>query len=178
MDDDADPGNERPWQALPREGPYPGSLEERTVSRLRAEARFGPRRSPLRAWAAAAILAAAFGAGWIAARTGMAPKDRAPRFALLLYEDGAFDAGPAGDRVGEYRAWAADLRRSGVAVTGEKLAPEFRALPAQSPAAAGERLAGFFIIGARDIGSAERIARGCPHARHGGRIVVRPVVGT
>jgi len=171
-------GGKGPWEALPREGPYPESLEERTVSRLRAEGRFGPRRSALSVWAAAAALAAAFGAGWIAARRGTAPDDRTARFVLLLYEGRDFDGGPPGNRVGEYRHWAAALRRSGVAVSGEKLAPEIRALPPASLPAGEERLAGFFIVGARDIGSAEAIARECPHLRHGGWIVVRPVVGT
>jgi len=171
-------GEDRVREALAREGPYPASLEERTVSRLRAEGRFGPRRVPLARWAAAAVLAAlVFAGGWAAGRSRRADAG-GPRFALLLYEGRDFDRGVGGDRASEYRAWAVSLRRSGVDVTGEKLSPASREIPEAAPHPDEERLAGFFVVGARDLDAAEAIARSCPHLRHGGRIVVRPIVAT
>lgn len=169
---------DRPWEALPREGPYPPTLEERTVSRLRAEGRFGPRPLRFVRWAAAAVLAALLVAGgWLAGR-GRPVRAGAPRFALLLYEGRGFEGSVTADRVAEYRSWAAALRRSGVQVAGEKLSPAFRRVPATAAAGDREVLAGFFVVGAPDLDAAEAIARSCPHLRHGGTIVVRPIAAT
>jgi hypothetical protein len=178
MDEIETDAGRRPWEGLPREGPYPAGLEERTVSRIRSEGAFEDRSPALAKWAAAAVLAVAiFAAGWLSGR-GRPKRSPAPTFALLLYEGRDFERGDAAQRVAEYRRWVAALRRSGTAVTGEELSPIAREIPSAGAPVGEFRLSGFFLIGAPDLGSAEAIARSCPHLLHRGRIVVRPVVPT
>jgi hypothetical protein len=38
-----------------------------------------------------------------------------------------------------------------------------------------EEIRGFFVISASDFQDALSVARSCPHLRHGGRILVRPI---
>jgi hypothetical protein len=40
----------------------------------------------------------------------------------------------------------------------------------------GDRLAGYFVIGAASRAEAERIAATCPHLRHGGRVLVKAIL--
>jgi anti-sigma-K factor RskA len=111
------------------------------------------------------------------AASALAAAERRPthRFILLLFEGPAFDA--AGSHASEYRDWAAGLRREGRQVTGDEiLAPEV-ALPAAPQESRDDRLAGYFVIGAADLADAATVARRCPHLRHGGRVVVRPLGG-
>jgi hypothetical protein len=177
------------WSLQEREGfaSLPGTatpsadLEERVVAHLSAEgwirARSRPRifQPPVRALAAAAAVALFF-LGWFAGHgPGGAPKG--PRFALLLYEGPEFQASE--DHAREYAAWAAGLRRSGVAVSGEELSkPSDRIFgPGAASTGGAETLAGFFLVGAPNFAAAESIARTCPHLRHRGIVVVRPVAG-
>ena len=48
-------------------------------------------------------------------------------------------------------------------------------IPDGVPAGGAESVRGYFVIAARDEREALEIARGCPHLRHGGWIVVRPI---
>jgi len=85
--------------------------------------------------------------------------------------------------VSEYKEWARGLAVQGHLAGGEKLAPEETILgagaalgPARAtPWAPESRLGGFFMIAARDQAEAVAIARGCPHLRYGGRIILRRV---
>ena len=70
---------------------------------------------------------------------------------------------PGAGRVDEYRGWARDLRAENVVIDGVKLKS------APSP------LSGYFMIRARDLDEAKRIAASCPHVRHGGTIEVREI---
>ena len=85
----------------------------------------------------------------------------------------------------EYSAWAGALAASRSLVGAEKLRgaevtfvrdrEERREARLQSP---GGLLGGFFLVRAATEAEAQRIARECPHLRHGGRVVLRPVEPT
>lgn len=118
-----------------------------------------------------------------------ATADPETRYVLLLYEDEDFR--PSADEaalVAEYRGWAIDLARQGALVGGEKLDETGTLLerpggagsdlPAGDPGSVLGTLGGYFVISAADRAEALAIAGTCPHLRHGGRIVVRPIVPT
>ena len=100
-----------------------------------------------------------------------------PRYVLFL--EGADSLSPEEEsrRVAEYKSWARRVAGEGHLVSGEKLRPEVLRLgnTTDSGANGGESVRGYFVIAARDDREALEIARGCPHLRHGGRIVVRPI---
>ena len=84
--------------------------------------------------------------------------------------------------VAEYRAWAMRLRDSGALVMAEKLAADPLVMLTAAGAAAmprntADELGGFFLIQA-DSAEAFRIARECPHLRHGGTVQVRRIQPT
>jgi hypothetical protein len=84
--------------------------------------------------------------------------------------------------VAEYRAWAIGLRNSGALVIAEKLADDpLMMLTAngatQMPRNTADELGGFFLIQA-DSAEAFRIARACPHLKHGGTVQVRRIQPT
>lgn len=84
--------------------------------------------------------------------------------------------------VAEYRAWAMRLRESGALVLAEKLADDpltmlTAAGATQMPRNTADELGGFFLIQA-DSAEAFRIARECPHLRHGGSVQVRRIQPT
>jgi hypothetical protein len=171
----------------------PAALEARVVATLAERGLLAPASRPGRfggVWRATAMIAAAvtlFAAGALTARAwperGAATPDPEPRFALLLY-GGSEEGGAAAEaaRVDEYRRWAVGLAQRGHYVAGEKLgvdANELTSTAATRMAAPGpESLAGFFVVGASNASEAETIARSCPHLRHGGRIVIRPIEPT
>jgi hypothetical protein len=105
--------------------------------------------------------------------------------------DGGDSAGTSEEveaaRVAEYSAWARDLAGQGILVDGVKLADEGSTLIEDEAAARMRRaqtgmettaVRGFFVIRAATEAEALRLARTCPHLRHGGRIAVRPIVPT
>ncbi|HEX2443733.1 MAG TPA: YciI family protein [Vicinamibacterales bacterium] len=161
----------------------PPDLQERTVAAV-----FGRRTKfgALNLTAFVAVLAAltivpvviAFG-------LGRAMTQRAPDLSgayLLLIESTPGESPLAPDavaaRVREYAEWAHQLREKNLLVSAEKLDDGEVVLPTGStaPLAAGdERIGGFFIVRAADVGAALSIARESPHIRHGGRIVVRRI---
>jgi len=84
--------------------------------------------------------------------------------------------------VAEYRAWAIGLRNSGALVLAEKLADDPLTLlsargETQMPRNTSDELGGFFLIQA-DSAEAFRIARECPHLKHGGTVQVRRIQPT
>ena len=172
---------------LPRElSPRP-EVEERIVAALRARglirtswtrSRFAARL--VAAAAGLALVAVGFAAGrGSAGRAEDAPAE--PRFALfllrgseLLPENPQEEAG----RVEEYRSWARGLAGAGRFVSGEKLEDRGEQIgaPAGAPASPPEEeVRGYFVISAGNFDEALAIARQCPHLRHGGRILVRPI---
>lgn len=88
----------------------------------------------------------------------------------------------------KYGQWAGALAREGSLVAGEKL--DETGMLLEIPGGAGTmlpggddgsplgRLGGYFVISAGDRAEALAIAGTNPHLRHGGRIVVRPIVPT
>jgi hypothetical protein len=171
------------------EGPAPPErVEERVVAELRARGLLEPRRAWRRLLAAAAAVVL-FAGGWLA---GRAPVDlsSAPHppagFALFLLggvEPGADEA----ELVEEYRAWAVGLAREGQLSAGEKLGPSAWLLDGASgetvlrtapEAVRAAPLSGFFLLTTGDPEEALAIARSCPHLRHGGEVLLRPIEQT
>jgi hypothetical protein len=107
------------------------------------------------------------------------PPQDSPQFLLLLL-GGAPEAGvaqpPTEGVVEEYVAWASSLSEQGRLVSAEKLADE--PIASVGPRQPEERLGGFFLVRARDLAEATRIAEESPHARYGGRIEVRLIERT
>ena len=178
-----DPATERELRELARERRPPADLEERVVTGLRQEGLVGSERRSSRAWmraaAAAVFLSIGFAAGAWWMQPASPPTDRMPRFLLLLHETPESEASsPERMRglVEEYKAWAVDGARQGFLVDGEKLKDERRLLPETD--GAGEPagpIGGYFLIRASNYMEALRLARTCPHLRHGGQIEVREI---
>ncbi len=161
----------------------PPALETRATARLidaglvcRPSTALPPSSRP-RTWTAlgvAAALVLAFLGGWMAGgRTG-APVEPGNRYVLLLYAGSQRSPGPD-DHVQAYRDWARDLRGKGRFVSGERLAP--RRISPES-ATEDEALEGYFVIEANSDREALAIAESHPHARSGGRVVVRRIEPT
>jgi len=121
--------------------------------------------------------------------TPAAPKTR---YLLLLHgpaetppqtaEQAVADSIAGAAIVAEYKARAMRLRDSGALVTAEKLAANPVTMLSASgatemPRGTADELGGFFLIQA-DSAEAYRIARECPHLRHGGTVQVRRIQPT
>jgi hypothetical protein len=169
----------------------PASLEAR-VERSLADAGLLQRASAPHRWRLPMITAVAAGvlcflAGQWTGRyqrpesvssAGSSMSAAAPRFVFLLY-------GPRNERstsgdVEEHRRWARRLAVDGHSVSGEKLAAKELSLDSLATLRVppDEILQGFFVISARSDAEALEIARSAPHARHGGRIVIRRIEPT
>ena len=188
--------NPTPYLDLDPEFDPPPRLGRRIERSLRARGSLAPRtpawfRLAGAAAAAALLVAGGYWLGMTAAgpRAAAEPGPAETRYVLLLYENEDFR--PAADEdalVAEYRGWAVGLAREGSLVAGEKLdetgvlletpAGEGTALPGGDHGSALGRLGGYFVIAAADRAEALAIAGTNPHLRHGGRIVVRPIVPT
>jgi hypothetical protein len=164
----------------------PPALEDRVVRSLSERGVLHERRPRL--WsrhAAMAVATAALFALGIAVGTRVearrssgsrATAPNTPRFALLLYGGPRDSPGV----VDEYRRWARAVAAESREVSGEKLGDAGIAVSTATTAsaadsAAGLALAGFFIISASSQEDAVAVARGSPHLRHGGTVVVRPI---
>ena len=165
---------------LPRELDPPADLEDRVVARLRSEGllRPSPRHSRARDLViAAAVLLVGIAIGSYFRPLTIQPANQ-PRFLFLLYAADAAQPVVADEEsvAREYGAWAAGLRKTGRLVSGDRLAAEPRLGIGHADARSLDPgLQGFFIVGAASFDEAARLARESPHARHGGRIVVRAV---
>ena len=94
----------------------------------------------------------------------------------------AADSATEAGLISEYRAWAAGLRDSGALLLGAKLADAPLTVLTSSTSRdlspnTDDALGGFFLIQA-DSAEAFRIARDCPHLRHGGTVEVRRIQPT
>ena len=153
---------------LPRESVPPPELKSAIEKQLRRERLLRSRRMPLIALAAA--LAATAITVVLFMRQATPPK---ANYILLLYESPQF----AGGNRGEYGDWARHM--SPLIVGGEELdqVPLLAVAGSNTPAPSQQpRLAGYFLIGAPDAATAERVARACPHLRHGGAVVLRKIL--
>ncbi len=186
------PPDDRLLSDLLREVAPPSALEERLVGELERRGLLGGARPPrgVRAgiWRVAASALLAFALGLWLGPLGDGKAEEAAvenaggRYLLLLYEPRPLDRAGV-DLVAEYSAWAGELAQSGRLIAAEKLADGERrwgALPppgemrGEGRPARGEPT-GFFLIRASGPEEAERIARDCPHLRHGGELSLRPV---
>lgn len=108
--------------------------------------------------------------------------DGSPRFLLLLYEGESFQSDES--HVREYAAWAGSLHERGALVVAEKLGDKVEALGDVETLGDVESEApsmlptGFFLIRAESLRRAVEIARGSPHLRYGGWVVVKPIEET
>lgn len=170
--------------------PPPPELKGRVMQQLKARGRLRSSRPRWLTLAAALGLFAVYGLGVFTGRRvpQVAAEPRGERYALLLYQDSSFVPAASDEAlVNEYRAWAVQLRRSGLQVGSEYLEwTAGRLLPrgtnvAVEPGDMGDmnaepgELTGFFIVSAASDSAAVLVARSCPHLRHGGRVVVRHV---
>ena len=170
----------------------PPRLKERVTDDLRrrgllaAQRQKHPGRLVMYLAASAALLLLGFAAG----RTGGRQiQDSSPRFALLLYEDAQFKRPThAEELVNEYSAWARGLRGQGKLVLGEALRSDSNSILSTDTAGVAIRpgdassdlgaLSGFFISRAENAAAAMAVARDCPHLRHGGRVLLKPIFPT
>ena len=152
---------------LPSESAPPPELKSAIARQLRREGLLRPHRAPIIA------IAAALAAVAITALFFIRPAAPKANYILLLYESPQF----AGGNRAEYSDWAG--RMSPLIVGGEELdqVPLLAVAGSNTPAPSQQpRLAGYFLIGAPDAATAERVARACPHLRHGGAIVLRKIL--
>lgn len=109
-----------------------------------------------------------------------------PRFVILMREDdNAWSKLPKEEQkalLARYRAWVDQLKAQGTLHAGEPLGNNARLLRMVSgvvheePYTSGQQtLTGFFVIEAKDLDEATRIARGCPALIHGETVEVREI---
>lgn len=170
----------------------PDDLEGRVLMNLRQRGLLAPAgRGWARDWRVVASLGVCAGLAiglWsgaaLASRSGGAsPRaGSTPRFMLLLYEDAGYQAATnPSDRVREYSEWAKSLSQAGQLVAADELGDHGEELGVAAAtslniAQVGSQPRGYFVIAASDDATAARVASTCPHLRHGGRIVMLPIV--
>jgi hypothetical protein len=175
-----------------RSGPsVPAEMEDRVVAALHDEGLLAggsrsraPRARPerLAAWIGAGLAASlsAFAVGWWVRGAVPVAAPSGDAYVLLLHDTGvALPAAEEGRLVAEYGAWAADLRRRGVDIDGEKLEDSRTLLDAGrsrvDPGPSRGALAGYFVVRAASPEAALAVAEGCPHLRHGGSVELRRI---
>ncbi|MEO8450081.1 MAG: YciI family protein [Gemmatimonadota bacterium] len=178
-------------RSIASNGELPPGLEDRVVRTLQRRGLLGAApRSRLGRWvlpvaAGLAALAVGFALG---RRTPTVQAAASQRYALLLYEDASFQAPPRSAEAGyvaEYSRWAREVNAAGNGLTGEELNYSGRTIDSAGAAVDHDRaadgqsvLSGFFIVHAADLERATAIAKTCPHLKHGGRVVIRPIEPT
>ncbi len=183
MQDDPLPKDEQArFDALPRAIEPPPLLEDRVVRGLRASGALGPssRSSAwLRAAAAVVLVAGGFTLGRLtAAGPDPSAAPAGTRYLLLLYGAASASAAEEAARVREYGAWAGEEAAAGRLISGEKLGDLEMIVGGASSQAATPAPSGFFIIRASTQAEAQTIAARCPHVKHGGTVVVKPIEET
>ena len=166
-------------EKLPRELDPPRDLEDRTVVALQRGGLLRSSRRQVQGWVMAAASLLLFLSGVAAGRALDRPAapDQRPRFVLLLMDSPPAESAEAELRVVEaYRQWATTLRDQGRFVSGARLDDRSAGVPTSRDGE--EHLEGYFVISAGSFDEAVSVAKTCPHAARGGRIVVRPVAPT
>jgi hypothetical protein len=164
----------------PEQSPY---LEDRVVEALRTRRLLTRARStPKRLAAAVAAGLILFLVGALAGRSWPAPNPRPAGSRFILFLDdpkGRDQDAEESSRVREYSAWAREQRAAGRLIGGEKLEPTALAMEGEATpvASSGDAsmVGGYFVVVADDLAGAVAVARTCPHLRHGGRIIIRPI---
>lgn len=161
-------------RALKRDVEPPEWIEQAVFERL-THPRATPRVRWLRMAGSATALAASFVLGVVLSRPAPgAPEPAGNQFMLLLLDG---EERPGENLRQEYERWAGGLASEGRLVGGNELANLGVAV---TPNGAGGdvdvALKGYFVVTARDIDEARRVASTCPHLVYGGRVVVRPII--
>lgn len=170
-----------PLPALPRAINPPPRLEDRVVRELQARGALRP-RSPRPGWlqiaAALLLVVSGFAIGRVtAAGAGTTPASNGTRYLLLLYGAHSTTAAEETARVAEYGAWAREEGAAGRLLAGEKLGDQ-AAVVGDARGLGSVSLkepAGFFVIRAATLDEAVATASRCPHVKHGGAVLVRPI---
>jgi hypothetical protein len=171
----------------------PPALEDRVILELKGHGLLRAQHAGSRwRWRAAITLAASLAVFLIGMYVGIRTTSPVPRpggaqFVFFLVEGESFRAPLSGEeeyRIAEYRNWAHHLGESGIRLSGEKL-KEGEAILGSSPsrqlsAGAGAdggvgSLGGYFIVEAKNLEQARKIASTCPHLLHGGRLIIRQI---
>jgi hypothetical protein len=184
MQDDPHPLNkdeQARLDALARAIDPPPRLEDRVVRELQARGALRPRR-PRPAWlqiaAALVLVVSGFAIGRLTAASGGAPQTPGgTRYLLLLYGAHSTTAAEEVARVAEYGAWAKVEAADGRLLSGEKLGDQ-AAVVGDARGLGSVSLkepAGFFVIRAATLDEAVATAARCPHTKHGGAVLVRPI---
>jgi len=186
--DQLNPEGHEKFRELSRGPQPPAWLEQRVVDSLRSHGLLASRarRHLLWAWAVASVTACVFcfGAGVLVRSRVVAipPKPTGNRYVLLLTHSSSVVASGAAQEsalVQEYSAWAQRQRIGGRLIAGEKLNDSSLELSGsqglQEVHTQDTSLGGYFVIAAPSLDAAIAIARTCPHLKHGGTIVIRPI---
>jgi hypothetical protein len=182
------------FAALDRQKMPPNFLEERIVGALREANLIRPRViwrtnaikivSAVTASVVLLIIGLTLGLWW---KSLPATKQKLPEFMLVLQASPQESPNRSAEdvlrSVREYSAWAATMRKQGVLVEGEKLTNDGKILSlidgrpviSDAPKDSKGRIAGYFLIHARDYHQAEAIAQDCPHLKTGGTIELRRI---
>jgi hypothetical protein len=166
----------------------PEGLEQRVVDSLRSRGLLAPRARKHFGWvwAMASVTACVFcfGAGMLfgSRRGAIPPEPIGNRYVLFLTRSsGVATPGAAEEMalVQEYSAWAQRQRAGGHLIGGEKLNEASLELSGsqglQEIHTEDTSLGGYFVIVAPNLDAALAIARTCPHLKHGGTVVIRPI---
>jgi len=182
------------FAALDRQKIPPNFLEERIVHALKEANLIRPRVTwrartikigpAVAASVALLIIGLALGIRW---KPIPATNQKLPEFMLVLQASPLESPNRSAEdvlrSVREYSAWAATMRKQGVLVDGEKLTNDGRILTlidgrpviSEAPKDPKGRIAGYFLIHARDYQQAVSIAQDCPHLKTGGTIELRQI---
>jgi hypothetical protein len=166
-------------ERLKRDLVPPSRTEADLIEMLR---RRGLVRDPRTGWVTPAILATAVAVGLVAAlfvyrQIADSNPVNQPEFVLLLYAGD--EAGATPSRRDEYSAWARSIAAQGTTISSLELAEPaelIAVLPDNPGSGPPAQPRGLFVVRARDLAEAQRIAATCPHLRYGGQIVLRRAV--
>jgi hypothetical protein len=187
-DDRLNPEGYEKLRELSRGPESPVWLEQRVVDLLLRRGLLASRaRRHLRwAWAVASVTACflSFGTGVLLRSSGVVTwsKPAGNRYVLLLTHSSSVATSSAAQEIAlveEYSAWAHRQRIGGRLIDGEKLNDASLELSGsqglQEVQSQDTSLGGYFVIAAPNLDAALAIARTCPHLKHGGTIVIRPI---
>ncbi len=96
-------------------------------------------------------------------------------YMLLLHEDNSFVPAEPKEMFYEYKNWMESTFERGVKITGQELKDEAVLVnqDGQSEVKNHERTTGYFILEAKTLGEAIKVAQENPHIKYGGTIEVK-----
>ena len=166
----------------------PGSLEQRVVDLLRSRRLLAPRTRKHFGWAwaftslSACVFCFVVGVLFRSRSVAIPAEPTGTRYVLFLTHSSSVATSGTAEEIAlvqEYSAWAQRQRVGGHLIAGERL--DDASLELSGPLGLREihaedtSLGGYFVIAAPDLDAAVAIARTCPHLKHGGTVVIRPI---